>query len=460
MAEPKNAPVLSGLRRMISSVYVPYGSDGTHTAEPALGRPVMLGMVALVFGLGSFMTWASLAPLASAAIAPGTVVVESDRKTIQHHNGGIIQSINVREGDQVTEGQVLMHLDEADISSKVELLEAQYLALLAKEARLLAERGGKDKMTMPPALLALSQRPDYQDVVGGQQNILESGAQYLAGRIGILNQRIRQYEKSIASTTEQVVLAEEDLARAKIELKNVTDLFEKGYERKPRVVAMQRDVSALKTRLSELRAQISTAHQGIAEARLQIDDARNVNMNDVAENLRATQIQTAEVKERLANMRLQLTRLDILAPVAGVVLNLRYVTPGGVVSPGQAILDIVPENEVLLIDARVDPIDIDVVHQGMPAEVRLTVFQQRTTPTLKGTVKRVSADALIDRATGISYYTARIEIDAGELKNLQGGAKLYPGMPVEVIIVSGERTVLEYLLDPIVGSFSRAFREQ
>jgi len=371
MAEPKKAPVMNLLGRMASAVYVPYGSDGTHAAEPALGRPVMLGMVALVFGLGSFMTWASLAPLASAAIAPGTVVVESDRKTIQHHNGGIIQSIKVREGDQVAKGQVLMHLDEADISSKVELLEAQYLALLAKEARLLAERGGNAVMTMPPALLALSQRPDYQDVVGGQQNILESGAQYLAGRIGILNQRIRQYEKSIASTTEQVTLAEEDLARAKIELKNVTDLFEKGYERKPRVVAMQRDESALKTRLSELRAQISTARQGIAEARLQIAAARNVNMNDVAQTLRATPIPTAEVRERLANLRLQLTPLGSLAPVAGIVLSLRYVTPGVVISPGQAILDIVPENEVLLVDARVDPIDIDVVRPVMPGEVRL-----------------------------------------------------------------------------------------
>ncbi|MBK1842958.1 HlyD family type I secretion periplasmic adaptor subunit [Azospirillum sp. YIM B02556] len=438
-------------------------ADRRQPPHPPVGRFIAAGLALTLAGFGGFGTWAALVPLASAAVAPGTVTADSNRKTVQHLDGGIVAEILVRDGDRVVAGQPLIRLDDLESRSTVTVLEGQLWALLAQEARLIAERDEVATMTLPKALAAKAAAPasagSVAEIVGGQQRIFLSRRASLDGRAVITRQRIAQLEAQIAGLEAQRRAGGRQLVLIQEEAAAVAEMVAKGLERKPRLLALMRQTAELDGMQGDLANRIAQAREAIAEADLEILGLRADRQSEVATELRDVQVRRAEAEEKLAAASIRQGRRDVLAPEAGTVMNLRTFAPGAVVAPGEAILDLVPLDDRLVIDARVSPNDIDVVHAGLPAKVVLSAFKSRTTPQLDGAVLRVSADAVIDDRTGQPYYQARVAVDATQLAALKD-VHLLPGMPAETLIVTGERTLLRYLTQPIDDSFRKAFREE
>jgi HlyD family type I secretion membrane fusion protein len=431
----------------------------TVTDDPPVGRSLLAGFVLTVVGFGGFCAWAALAPLSSAAMAPGTVTADTNRKTVQHLDGGVVGEILVRDGDHVEAGQVLMRLDDLETRSTVTLLEGQRRAYAAQEARLLAEQRRADQLVFPASLANLRGDPDMAEILTGQERIFDSRRASLHGRITVTHQRIAQYEAQIGALEAQLASGRGQLELIREELVGVQELADKGLERKPRLLALKRQAVDLEGEQGEYANRIAQAREAIAESELEIIQMEADDQREVASDLRDVQMRMAEVKEKLSAAQVRQGRREVTAPEAGTVVHLRYFSTGAVVSPGGPILDLVPRDDRLVIEARVRPTDIDVVHVGLPARVIFNAFKMRTTPQLEGTVALVSADAMTDERTGVPYYTARIVVDAKELDKL-GKRQLQPGMPAETMIVTGERTMLEYLLQPINDTFRTAFREE
>lgn len=427
--------------------------------SPPVARLVAAGLVLALAGVGGFAAWAATAPLASAAVAPGIITADTSRKSVQHLEGGIVAGILVHDGDRVAAGQPLIRLDDVEVRSTVALLEGQVWALLAQEARLLAERDGLPAPVPPPPLAERAADPAVAEIVTGQQRIFDSRRASLTNRVVVTRQRIAQLEAQIAGLEAQRRAGLGQLALIREESGAVAAMVDKGLERKPRLLALMRQTVELEGAQGDLANRIAQAREGIAQAELEILGLEADRQSEVADSLRTVQIQRVEAEEKLAAARVRLSRRAMLAPEAGTVMNLRHFAPGAVVAPGDAVLDLVPLNDPLVIEARVSPADSDVVHAGQPAKVVLSAYKSRTTPTLDGTVTRVSADALTDERSGQMYYLARVSVDSGQLDGLPD-VHLVPGMPAETLIVTGERTMLRYLLQPLEDSFRRAFREE
>jgi HlyD family type I secretion membrane fusion protein len=425
---------------------------------PPVGRWIAVGLVVSVVMFGGFGSWATLAPLSSASMAPGIVKVDSNRKTIQHYEGGIIREILVRDGDHVSQGQVLLRLDDVDARADSSALRGQLDALRAREARLIAQRDGLDQISLPVDLVARSTELDVAMIVDGQRRIFDDQARALNAEIAVLRQRVEQFRAQIAayeaensSLSQQLVTLEEEHAAA-------AKLLANGYERRSRVLELERKVSAASGEVAANGQRIVALGEQILETDLQITSLREARARAVSEELREVQTLAAELTQRMHKSDAQVGRKDLVAPQDGVVVNSRYFTPGGVIAPGAEIMDIVPVEDKLVVEARVRPLDIDIVRIGLPAIVRLVAFKQRSTPTLDGTVIRVSADALSDPRTGEVYFLASVEVPPGELARVPH-VELYPGMPVDVAIVTGERTLFAYLAQPFTDSLAHAFRE-
>jgi HlyD family type I secretion membrane fusion protein len=427
--------------------------------RPPIGRLFGTGTAAIALCLGTFGVWSVAAPLASAAMAPGFVRVESERKTVQHLEGGIIAELLVREGERVTAGQPLVRLDDLEARALHDLLRAQQIALVAQQTRLAAERDGLSELNFPEELVSQMSSAKVAEVVRGQQRIFVSGREALQGEIDVINQRIAQQNALINAYKAQWEAGVDQLALIDEEVASVKALVEKGLERRPRLLSLQRNLAYLAGQQGEYSGRIAEAKESIAGGRMEILNARRNRIEKAALELREVETQLAQVNERQAEASVKLGRRDVTAPQSGTVLHLRYHTVGGVVPPGSEIMDIVPADEKLVIEARLNPNDIDVVHDGMPAKLVLTAYKSRTTPHIDGVVTQVSADALHDERTGQAYYLATVEADAHQLKLLEH-VKLSPGMPVEAIINTGDRTFWDYLVQPLKDSFSHAFREQ
>jgi len=427
--------------------------------RPRIGAPLAAGAFLLIAFFAGFGGWAALAPLSSATVAEGVIRVETHRKTVQHLEGGIVREILINEGDKVTAGQVLMRLDKTQSGTTVSVLQDQQDALLALQARLEAERDGLDAIQFPPELSARQSDPKVATVVGGQQKIFDTRRQSLRAQLGIVSQRVEQLGSEIAGHKAQLVSANEQIQLTQEEIATVTDLLNRGLERKPRLLALQRQQSYREGSRGEQLGAIAKAQQEIGEAKLQSADLLDKRSSEIALELRDTQSRLLENRQKLGAAVDVDNRMEVVAPVSGQVVDLKVHTLGGVVRPGDALLDIVPQSDELVVEARVRPVDIDAVHAGQSAQVALTAYKQRTTPRLDGRLATVSADALIDESRHISYYSAEIHIDSSELAKLNG-VQLYPGMPAEVMIVTGERTLLQYFIQPVIDSFHRAFREE
>ncbi len=436
------------------------------TPLPRIKRLLVVGAVVMGTFIGGFGTWSALAPLESAAMAPGVVEVESSRKVVQHLEGGIISQILVKDGDRVTEGQPLVLLDDTKARANFTAIEGQVLDLQARQARLLAERDGLGSIAFPPELLKRAERdPEIAQVVAGQKSIFTARRQLLESKIAAIRERIRQTDEEIRGLRAQDVAVAQKLTFTRTEIEDARQLLEKGLERRPHILQLQRELAETEGSRGQIAAQIARAQQTIAESEVNILTLKNDNANEVAQQLRETEGKLQELQEQLRAARDVLARSDVRAPEAGTVTDLRVHTTGGVVKPGDPLLDLVPGADKLIIEARVRPEDTDLVRPGLTAYVRLLPYKQRRTPPIEGKVTYVSADRRVDerpeagQPVGQPYFLAKIEINKNALDDLPG-VELIPGMPAEVMIKTGKTTVALYALSPILDSFDHAFREK
>ena len=433
-------------------------------AEFDFGRPPVrpivtagLALVALFFGV--FGVWAAVAPLSTAAIAPGEVTVESKRKTVQHLEGGIVREILVRDGDVVDAGQVIVRLDRTQPQAMQALVDGRLLAALSLEARLRAERDGAETLVFPDEIAGRAGEPDVRTAMDSQRRIFAARRDDLRNKTAILRKRDSQVREEIRGLEAQIAAEDRQLGLIRKELKGLQTLADKGLVTSTRLLALKRRAAEIEGGRGRNVAAIARARQSIAETDLKIQELRTSRLNEVVRELREVQSQIYDLNERRNAAADVLRRTEIRAPIAGTVVGLRIATAGGVIAPGEALLDIVPSNDRLVIEARVKPEDIDVVRIGLPAQVRFTAFSQRNSDPVDGEVTAVSADRLVDQLSPEGYYLARIALQAGGLSAL-GNALLHPGMQAEVMIVTGRRTALSYFMKPVTDSFNRAFREE
>lgn len=428
---------------------------------PIDDRPVRrTGYIILLVAFGMFGGWAALAGLDSAVVAPGVVNVDSYRKTVQHLEGGIVKEILVRDGDEVKTGDVLLRIDDTQVRAQLEMARNQYLTYLALDARLTAERQQQKTIAFPEELSEASDDPRIKDILVAQEREFEARRGSLQGEVAVLEQRIDQLEEQIRGLDAMQAIKQKRIDSYREEVGDMKKLFERGLGDKLRLREMERLALELEGERAGHLSDISRAKIQISETRLQIIQRQKAFQEDVASQLRDTQAKLFDLQERLRALRDTLDRTEIRATTDGVVVGMGVHTVGGVIAPGSRILDLVPRGERLVVEAQVSPIDIDKVHSGLIADIRFSAFNTRTTPVVDGAVETVSADRLTDQATHQSYYLARVAVtEAGKQKLDALGLTVLPGMPAEVIIKTGERTFLNYLLRPIQDRLAQAFRE-
>jgi HlyD family type I secretion membrane fusion protein len=436
--------------------YDPNGNSPEQRARPA----IMLGLGIMAFLFGFLFLWAALVPLSSGAVAPAKIVVDSNRKEIQHLEGGIVKDILVKEGQKVKAGDVLIRLDNTTAQSRSDLLRGQYLAAKASEARLLAERDDKAAVVFPDEL-AMIEETDTQarENMDAQRRLFKTRRESVQGQIDVMNQKIAQSGSEISGLKQQADAASSQISLLNEEITVVRGLLAKGNALKPRLLALERQNADLLGQRGQAQAMVSRANQTINEAKLNIINLKTDFLNKVVAELKETQTQLSTLTEQMRSSTDIARRVEIRSPIDGSVTGLRANTVGGVVKPGDTLMTVIPENDQLIVEARVSPQDIDVVHAGLKAQVRLTAFKSRYMRPAQGEVLTVSADRFDDQRTGEGYFIARIAIPQSELKDM-GNLKLSAGMPAEALIVTGRRTMLSYLVRPIRESFGRAFREQ
>ncbi len=427
--------------------------------KPMLQVPLLSGFLIITLFFGAFFFWAVLSPLDSAAIALGEVSVETKRKTIQHLEGGIIRKILVRDGDIVEAGQVLVRLDKTQPLANLTLIKGHYNASRAHEARLRAERDQTVLITFPEDLeKGRHDNSEIAEILESQERIFNARIKGFSAKEEILKQRIVQYKDEIRGLKGQVAAAQESIALSDTEIESHNTLVTQGLLSKARMLELQRDRAGIKGGKAQNLASISRVGQHIIETQMEINEVATIRMNEVVQELRDVQTEIHDLREQYRAAEDVLSRIDVIAPLAGTIVGLNVHTISGVVAPGEALMDIVPIYERMIIEARIDPMDIDIVERGLSAYVRFTALNQRHTMPVNGKVITVSADRLIDEHSGEAYYSARIEL-VEDLSEALGGELLHSGMQVEVMIITGERTPLEYFLQPLSDSVNRAFRE-
>jgi HlyD family secretion protein len=409
-----------------------------------------------IIGLG---VWSVFAPLKSAAIAAGIVEPASSRKTIQHLEGGIVRQILVKNGDAVSSGQVLIALDDTKPRSEAYSIQGQLWDAQASHARLLAEQEGRDRVAYPHDLKALTEtNPSVMAILVGQERIFETRRQVMKSEIAITQEKMTQVQEEITGLGAQKVALTIRAEIARQELETVTPLVAKGLERKTRLLTLGREKADIDGQLGETSAQISRAYQVISESQAYLVKLQSDRLNEVAQGLRETENQIVQLSERLRAIEDQLARTSIRSPEAGVIMDLRVHTAGGVIGAGEPLLDLVPRDGGLVVSVHVRPEDINVVHTGLNAQVHLLPYNQRRVPLLKGTVTYVSADRLVDKLSGQSYYAATVRVTDERLAKMSD-VELVPGMPAQTLIETGKSSVAFYAVRPLLDSFNRAFRE-
>lgn len=453
-------PVHSGLVQSQQEVLGPNSLRIVNAAalRRSLRWPVRLGVVVMSFFGLTFVGWGAFVPLAGGAVAPGVISPDGDRKTVQHLEGGIIAQLMVRDGDVITVGQPLVLLESLQPKATHDMLQAQQWTLLATYARLMAEQTGLTEVQFPPALQG-STDDRLLAVLEGQRRLFSDRLTAHVARKDVLRQRIEQLNEQIKGLQAQVDSSNIQLELIAEELVGKESLLKKNFITKPEVLKLQRAVAEIEGRRGEYMGAIARAQQQIGETQMQILTTDAERLDQVTTRIEQARVELATVTEKLNSSVDILKRTVITAPIAGVVLNMRFKTNGGVLKPAEPIMDIVPAEDMLLIDAKVSPVDIDVVRAGLAAKVQLTAYSGRSTPRLSGIVKTVSADRMTDEGSRQPYYLARVQVDREEIRQLHAGIELIPGMPAEVLIVTGERTMAEYLFQPFLDALWRSFRE-
>lgn len=443
-----------------ASYILPRNEEEEAAPENIARGAILFGVMMLVLIFGVFGLWAVLAPLDSAAIAPGKVTLDSNKKTIDHLEGGIVSEIDVREGEVVEEGDPLIVLDDTAVRARRDLYMGQYIAARASEARLIAERDNLDEVTFPPELMETAAEDEKIAAnMDAQRRLFQSRRESLEGRTEVLQQQIKQSDEEINGLREQIKSSEQQLRLLNDEIKDVKHLLKSGNAPKTRLLALQRRSAEIEGEKGERQAMIARAEQRINEAKIEMYNLKTQFLNEVVEELKNTQVKLSDLEEQLRAAEDVMRRIVIRAPIGGEVTGLTVFTVGGAIAPREPIMSIVPSDDKLIVQARVKPQDIDVVRPGLLARVRLLAYKVRNVPPVEGEVVTVSADRFEDERSGEPYFTARIEIGEDQLSKLED-VELSPGMPVEVLIVTGSRSLFSYLVSPIKDSFNRAFREE
>ena len=422
-------------------------------------RPVTYGLLTLVALVAGFGTWSVMTTISGAIVTSGQIEVEQNRQVVQHPDGGVVATINVAEGDTVAAGDLILTLDGAMIHSELAIVEGQFFEALARRARLEAERDNAAELTFAKDLLAAApQRAEVLEKIEGQRRLFEARRESLASQTEQLDKRRDQIEQQIVGIDAQKQALSTQLMLLQQELTDQKVLLEQGLAQASRVLGLQREVASLSGQLGELNATRAQAEGRITETEIEVLRLASDLREEANAQLRDSGAQELELAERRRALAERIARLDVRAPVSGIVLGLTVTTPRAVLRPADPVLYLIPQDRPLVIAAQVPPIHIDQIYVGQSVKLVFSAFSTNDTPELNGRVAVVSADALIDQRSQAPYYRAEIVLDPGELDKL-AGQTLLPGMPVEAFIQTDARTPLAYLLKPFTDYFNRAFRE-
>lgn len=425
-------------------------------------RSLAVGLFALIFGFFGFGIWAALAPIEGAVLAPGIFVATGQNKKIQHLEGGVISEILVREGDIVERGQPLIKLDEVEQRAALRRLTLRRDQLLATGARLVAEVEGRLEASYPAELVSRARDPEVAAIIASQSADLRARQNRLVSEIAVIERGMSALREAIGGHKVKRESVDAQLDIIDEEMKAKGQLMEKGLVRKPEYLALKRIAASLKGDIGQLTSEIAEGEERVIRGTEQIEQLRTASIQTAMEKLQEVRSEFTDVEERIRAAQNVLGRIEIPSPVRGIVVKLMYHTIGGVIAPGATVLELVPVDDELIIEARVMPKDIDSLESGQEAVVRLSTLNQRTTPTVKGRVIYVSADTVQDTANAAqpsrNVYIARVALDQHDMRRLHEFRSM-PGMPAEVFIKTGERTFLQYLLQPLIDRATRAFRE-
>ena len=427
--------------------------------RPSARGPILFGLFTLLLLVGGFGLWSTTTKIAGAVVSPGRVEVEQNRQVVQHPDGGVVETIFVKNGDLVAAGDPLIQLDGTLLQSELTIVEGQFFEILARRGRLEAERDDADHLTFPAELTeAAGGRPKIAALMAGQEKLFAARQETTANEIDQLGKRRAQIVNQIEGIGAQRRSTADQLALIGQELEDLKSLLDRGLTQAGRVLALQREKARLDGVAGELDAARAEAEGKVTEIDIEILNRGSTRREEANTQLRDLGYRELELAERRRSLTEQIDRLDIRAPVSGVVHALQVTTPRSVIRAAEPVLYIIPQDRPFVIAAQVSPIHVDEVAIGQDVALRFAAFDSRTTPELFGQVRQISADALTDEASRTAYYRAEIVLDEGEMAKL-GGRAIIPGMPVEVFIRTGERTPLAYLLKPLSEYFNRAFRE-
>ncbi len=423
-------------------------------------RPLILGFLALFVLIGGFGSWAVMANISGAIVVSGRIEVERNRQVVQHPDGGVVEAVLVHEGDTVQMGETLIKLDPTQIKSKLAVIEGQLFELTARQNRLEAERDNADHITFDAVLrTAAKSNARVGDLMAGQKRLFAARLESRLRAVEQLQKRRSQIANQIDGIKAQQQAQKTQIGLIAQELKNQQTLLDRGLAQASRVLALERDQARLQGSIGDLSAQKAQAEGRMTEIDIEILKLGTKRREDAITQLRDLQFRALDLRGKRDAAREKLARLDIRAPVSGIVYDLKVFGPRSVIRAAEPVLYIVPQDRPLVIAARVQPIHVDEVFAGQKVELRFPAFNSRTIPALEGRVTQVSADAFVDQRTRRPYYRAEIVLDPGEIGKLGKNAVLIPGMPVEAFIRTADRTPLAYLTKPLMDFFRKAFRE-
>ncbi len=439
-----------------------YNTEADEDLRVNLQKPLKFAFAVIAVAVGFFVVWGGLAPLDSAAAANGYIIVASSHKTIQHHEGGIVDAIYVSDGQEVKKGELLVKLDDTQALAGLKMNASQLAFAMAENARLKAEQLDSDKINWDFKGINASS-DEVQQIMKTQEHLFLTRRMAVKGNIDILNEQINQTTESIKGLEFQLDAYKKQLKNTEEEEQTTLELFNKGLSTKPKLLQLRSATADLSGRVGQAMSSIASAKQSIAEAKVKILSVQNDYQNNLGEEIKKNHAALLDLTERYNAAQDVYDRTSITAPEDGVVTELKIHTVGGTVPQGGIIMELVPQNDKLIIEVKVNPNDIDSVHLGMLAKVQLGAYKARLVPRMDGKVIYVAADKVLDQqAQGgpQQVYIVRVQIDEKELDQLTADIKLYPGMPASVFLVKGTRTFLQYLVSPIMDSFYRAFKEK
>ncbi|MBV18021.1 MAG: hemolysin secretion protein D [Thalassospira sp.] len=433
-------------------------AEERQASRQSLRKPIIAGLTVIILGFGGFLTWGFTAELDSAAVATGSVIVDSKKKVVNHYEGGILKKLLVDEGQHVTAGQTLALLDGTRSESEIGQLRGERFGLMAKLARLRAEQRGQGNIAFPQELTA-SDEEYVGDILSDEQRLFSKRNEVYAAKRDAQAKQIEQFEAEAQALVSQINARTRQEKLVAEQLKGIRQLADKGFATRTQLVEVENNWSDLVGDMGEFKAQKAAAQQQKAEAEINLASIEMEWQSDIATEIQEAQLAFNDVTQRIRASKDVLDRLEVKAPQAGTVANIQIRTPGGVISPAEPIMDIIPEDEPLVIEARINRQDIDSVQVGSKVQIRLTAYSQRRLSPLIGEVRYVAPDQTVDEQRDSSYYIIRAAINPEELAKYDD-INLRPGMPANILVLKTPRKAIDYLIDPIVQSMDKAFREE